>query len=346
MSVNRRLFLLIAAALVLAGMGGYTVYWFHVAGQLRKGVTDFAAQRRAEGWRVEMGGERLFGFPRRVGLDLGAVRLVTPQGAEWSSDGLRLLVPGLDPLGPEVELGSVQTLRLGDWRGMVGAKTSRVRLRVDGDGDLHAFAFEAEQPLLEQADGGPLSASHLAVDYEWLRPAAAGGDQPSARFSVAARGVVMSLPAGLPLNNRLEDLRLDGRIMGTIPEEAALAAWSNAGGNVEFSRFAATWEPLELEGDGTLAFDPHLQPLVATTAHIRGWRPMLDRLSAARLVEPGAAEAAGFLLAILARPDPQGRSTLTLAVTLQDGYLYAGQLKLLQVPPLPIPAPGPGAAPP
>lgn len=349
MSINRRLSIVVAAALALAGAGGYTAYWFHVAGQLRKGIEVFAAQRRAEGWQVDLGDNSLFGFPRQVGLDLGTVRVVSPKGVSWQSDRLRLRVPGFDPLGPELDLGTLHRIEVAGWRAGLRADNAVVRLRVDGDGDLNAFSFSAGSMELEPDTAGPLAADHVAISYDWLNPSSMGADQPSAQFGVTATGVVMSLPAGLPLNPRLESVHLEGRIMGIIPEDAplsALAAWSNAGGNVELSQFAVTWDPLELEGDGTIAFDPHLQPLIATTAHIRGWKPMIDRLAKARLVEPGAAEAAGFLLAILARPDPQGRSTLTTAVTLQDGVLYAGQLKLLTVPPLPLSPPGSGASPP
>ncbi len=354
MSIRLRLAGLSTAVLVLAGCGAYTAYWFHVAGQLRKGVEDFAAQRRADGWRLEFGRAALFGFPRAVGLDLGAVSLATPSGIQWSSEAVRLRVPGLDPLGPSLELGTSHNLALGGdslggaWRGIVTTSGATVRLRVDGDGDLQAFAFEAGRLALEQPGAGPLLAGHLAISYQWLNPPDPGHEKPSARFTLETRDVEMSLPADLPLNRRLEVVQVEGRVMGTIPEEAplsALAAWSNAGGNIELDRVAVDWAPLSLEGDGTFAFDPALQPLVATTARIRGWNEIMGRLVQAGLMEPGVASAAEMILAILARPDPQGRPTLTLAVTLQDGYLYAGQARLFKVPPLPITPPGSGAPP-
>lgn len=349
MSIRLRLAGLAAVALVLAGAGAYTAYWFHVAGQLRKGVEDFAAARRADGWRLDFAPPAVFGFPGRVGLDLGSFALATPSGIEWRSDRLRLIVPGLDPLGPSLELGSTHHLALGDgWRGIVTAATANVRLRVDGDGDLHAFAFEAGRPVLEQPGAGPLAAERLAISYEWLNPPDPGHEKPSARFTLEGRAVDMPLPAELPLHRRLESVQVEGRIMGTIPETAplpALAAWSNAGGNVELDKVAVEWGALSLEGDGTFAFDPNLQPLIATTARIRGWSEIIKRLAEARLMEPGMASAAEMLLAILARPDPQGRPTLTLALTLQDGVLYAGQVKLLTLPPLPLTPPGSGAPP-
>ncbi|CUW37811.1 conserved exported protein of unknown function [Magnetospirillum sp. XM-1] len=349
MPVRLRLAGLIAVALVLIGAGAYTAYWFHVAGQLRKGIEEFAALRRADGWRLDFAPPAAFGFPGRIGLDLGSVTLATPAGLEWRSDRVRLIVPGLDPLSPSLELGSSHHLSLSDaWRGIVTASGASVRLRVDGDGDLHAFSFEAGRPVLEQPGMAPLAAERLAISYEWLNPPDPGHEKPSARFTLEGRAIDMPLPAELPFHRRLETVQVEGRIMGTIPEEpplSALSAWSNAGGNVELDKLAVEWGALSIEGDGTFAFDPALQPLIATTARIRGWNEIIKRLTEAKLMEPGMASGAEMLLAILARPDPQGRPTLTLALTLQDGVLSAGQVKLLSLPPLPLTPPGSGAPP-
>lgn len=349
MSIRPRNVLIALAGLALILAGGYTLYWFHVAGELRKGVESFAAARRAEGWRVDFARGRGFGFPARIGLDLGETRLLSPAGLSWHSDGLRIAVPGLDPLHPVLELGSRHELALGEaWRGIVTAASATLRLQVDGDGDLHAFAFDAAAPVLEQPGRDPVLAASLAVTYDWLNPPDPGHETPSARFTLGLRGLDVAALAELPLGRRFETLQLEGRIMGTIPETAplsALAAWSRDGGTVELDRFTVDWAPLSLDGDGTLAFDAALQPQIATTAHIRGWKDFMIRLAQARLIEPGVASAADFLLAVLSRPDEQGRPTLTLALTLQDGILYAGQAKLMRVPPLPIAPPSPGGPP-
>ncbi|MBI3446630.1 MAG: DUF2125 domain-containing protein [Magnetospirillum sp.] len=349
MSIRPRSLLVILAGLILVPAAGYAFYWFHAAGELRKGVDAFAAARRAEGWRVEFAQGRLFGFPGRIGLDLGETRLTSPAGFSWRSNGLSIVVPGLDPLNPRLELGTQHDLAMGEsWRGIVTAASTTLLLRVDGDGDLHSFAFDAVSPVLEQPGAAPVLASTLSVTYDWLNPAAPGHETASVRFSLGLRDVDVAALAGLPLGRRFETVQLEGRIMGSIPEIAplaALAAWSRDGGIVELDRFTVDWPPLALEGDGTLAFDHALQPQIATVARIRGWKEFMARLAQAGLIEPGMASAADFLLAILSRPDEQGRPTLTLALTLQDGYLYAGQARLMQVPPLPITPPNPGAPP-
>lgn len=322
--------------------GLYAAYWFHAAGQLRKGVDDFAARLRERGAVVELGAGRSFGFPAEIGLDLGAMR-IDGAGWSWRAEHLRLVVPALDPLHPILDLGPSHTLALPDGTGaLITAASALVRLRVDRDGDLGAFTFESDSPALDRPGAERLSAERLSVGYDWLAPADAEHQTPSARFTLAARGVTPVLPAGLPLERRLERLELEGRILGTLPETtplAALAAWSNDGGSVEIDRLAADWASLSAEADGTLAFDPALQPLLALTARLRGWKDTMQALSRAGMIEPGMAAAGETLLAILSRPDPQGRPTLTVSVNLQDGALYVGQLKVAVLPPLPIPAP-------
>lgn len=342
MSVVRRRSILVAVALVLLLGGLYAAYWFHAAGQLRKGVEDFAAHLRGRGAVVELGQGRLFGFPAEIGLDLGTMK-IEGGGWSWRAEHLRLVVPALDPLHPVLDLGPSHTLALPDGsRALLTAASARASLRVDWDGDLGAFSFESESPALERPGAERLTAEHLSIGYDWLTPPDAEHQTPSARFTLAARGVDPVLPPGLPLERRLARLELEGRILGTIPETtplAALAAWSNDGGSVEIDRLAADWAALSVEADGTLAFDPALQPLLALTARLRGWKDTMQTLIRAEMIEPGMAAGVETLLAILSRPDSQGRPTLTVSINFQDGALYVGQLKVAVLPPLPIPAP-------
>src|SRR5437879_1308409 len=63
--------LVIAAALAVVLAGGYSAYWFYLAGLARQGVLDWAEARRVEGYaagwdRLDIGG---FPFVIRVRLE-------------------------------------------------------------------------------------------------------------------------------------------------------------------------------------------------------------------------------------------------------------------------------------
>ncbi|MDO8605999.1 MAG: DUF2125 domain-containing protein [Phaeospirillum sp.] len=336
MSVRLRVIAFVLLGLIAAG---FTAYWFHVAGELRKGIEAFAAQRRAEGWTVEMGAIDTGGFPRAVIARLGRVGLRSPAGLSWHGEGLVITIPLLDPLNIAIDLPGLHDLGGLGWSGIVSAGAAQVRLRLRTDGEMAGLAFTATALALEQPGIDPLTLDGAAITFERLNPPDPGHEHPSAGLTLALRGLGLPDISGLPLARRIERFQVEARVMGEIagsPPLAALAAWSADGGIVELDRIALDWPPLALEADGTLALDPKFQPLLATHAHVRGWGEFVVRLVQAGLVEQGMASAAQVMLAILARPDSQGRPTLSLPLTVQDGILSAGQVRVMQVPRLPI----------
>lgn len=318
-----------------------TAYWFHVAGQLRKGIDAFAAQRRAEGWVVEMAPVTLDGFPRAVTAHLNALALVDPAGPAWRADGVTVTIALFDPLNVVVAGPGFHRIALPGWSAILSAGQAQARIRLDTKGRPTTIALEAEALGLEQPGVDPLTLGRLGLAVDLLRPDPPGHQTASVAATLELRDLGLPDIPGLPLERRIALVQVEARLMGTPPDGpplAALAAWSADGGTVELDRLVLDWAPLGLEGDGTLALDPRLQPLLATTVRIRGWGELLVRLVQAGLVEPGMAEGAKIMMAILARPDSQGRPTLTLPLAVQDGILTVGQVRVLQVPPLPIPA--------
>lgn len=341
--------ILIAASLLVAALAAsvYALYWFHVAGELRKGIDAFAQQRRTEGWIVELDDVRVDGFPGAVTARLGPLRLKNPAGLAWRTDGLAIRLHPLHPLDVTLDLAgqhllSAPQLLGGDARAIVTAASAEVALRLTLDGEVGSVALSAAGLALETAGRDPLTAETLSFTLDRLNPTIVSHDQPSAAFTFAVAGLMLPELGG-PLERRVRAVQIEGRVMGTPPVGgpvlAALAAWSRDGGTVELDRIAVDWPPLAIDGDGTVALDPALQPLVATTAHVRGWGEFMVRMVQAGMIEPGMAAAAQTVLTILARPDGQGRSTLTLPVTLQDGQVSGGQIRLMRLPPLPIAPP-------
>ena len=344
MSVRFRLIALVLVGLMAAAV---TAYWFHAAGQVRKGLDAFTAQLRTEGWRVDMDSVRIGGFPIAVVARLEGVDLRSPAGLSWHGDRIAATIPLLTPLDITVDMPGAHILAGFGWSGVVSAATARTRLRLHPDGRLAGFAVTAETLALEQPGIDPLTLDGATITYDDLAPADPGHATPSVAMTLALRGLGLPDISGSPLPRRVDAVQVEARVMGTMASTAplaALAAWSKEGGTIELDRLALDWSPLSLEADGTLALDADLQPLIAISARIRGAGDVMVRLARAGLVEPRMASTAQVMLTIMARPDAQGRSTLFVPLTLQDGLLSAGQVRLLRVPRLPIPAPGPGEA--
>ena len=344
MSVRLRVIALALLGLILAVL---TAYWFHVAGELRKGIDDFATRKRAEGWRVTLDSVVLEGFPFTVTARLEGVDLRHPAGLSWHGEAVSVSIPLLNPLNIRVALPGMHILGGFGRSAILSAGKADLDLHLDRDGDLAGLVFSGGALALEQPGLDPLTLSEIKLVYDRFTPPDPGHEHPSAGLTLSLRGLDLPDMSGLPLARRIESFQVEARVMGTIaggPPLAALAAWSHDGGTVELDRIALDWAPLSLEADGTLALDPALQPLIATSAHVRGFGEVVVRLVQAGLVEPGMASAAQLMLGILARPDPLGRPTLTIPVTLQDGILTAGQIRVMRVPPLPLPSPPSGAS--
>lgn len=322
-------------------LAGITAYWFHVAGQLRKGIDAFAEQRRAQGWTVDLPPPGLEGFPRAVTARLPRVGLSSPAGLSWRGEDVTITIPLSDPLAPIVSLAGMHRLQLGPWSGVVSAGLADAHLRLDANGRPRRLDLAATTLVLEQPGLAPLTLNAASLGVERPPPRVPDHQNPSLTLALGLRGLVLPDMPGLLLGRRIEVFQMEGRLMGTLPDgplPAALAVWSANGGTFELERLALDWAPLSIEADGTFALDPRMQPLLATTSRVRGWAEMVARLVQAGLVEPGMASAAELMMSILARPDAQGRSTLTIPVSVQDGILTAGQIRLLRVPPLSLPS--------
>lgn len=339
MSIRLRLILVALIALTAASV---TAYWFHVAGQMRKGIESFVEQCRAEGWVVELSPIRMGGFPLSVKAGLDNIRLAPPGGIAWRADSVTITIPLTDPLTIAVDSPGFHRLMTPNWSGILSARSAQARIHLSTEGKITAIAFESSTLALEQPGIDPLTAASVTLGVDWLNPPDPSHEKPSLALTLALRGLDLPDMSGLPLARRMESFQVEARLMGSLPDSpplASLAAWSTDGGTLELDRISLDWPPLALDADGTLALDPGLQPLLATTARIRGGGEFVVRLVQAGLVEPGMAEAAKIMLALLARPDTQGRPTLTLPLTLQDGILTAGQVRVLKLSPIPIPPP-------
>lgn len=355
MSARSRLVTIVLATIVLGGLiaAGLTAYWFHVAGEVRKGIQTVAAQYRAAGWIVELDSVALGGFPLAVTVRLDGVELRSPAGLSWHGEAVALTLPLLHPRDVAVDMAGQHILAGFGWSGILTAGTARTELRLGCHGDLAGLAVTAAALVLEQPGTEPLTLAGLTFTFDRLDTPAPGPLMPSAGLTLALRGLGLPHDSGLPLARFplarfplarfMDGVRVEARVMGPIAAGLplsplpALAAWRDGGGTIALDRIALDWQPLALEADGTLALDSALQPRLTARARIRGAGELVVRLVQAGLVEPDMAAAAQVMLAIWTRPDSQGRPTLPVPLTLRDGILSVGTIRVMRLPPLPIP---------
>jgi hypothetical protein len=332
----RRLLSALLIVLAVAGLG-YTAYWFHVAGEVRKQIRNWSDARRAAGWTVEMGEVAVHGFPAKVRATIPHPHLAAPSGVAWRGETLELSSSPFTLGRIEADSPGHHRLTVRGREAALDAGSAHAVLAI-GQGRLRDVHLTMAGLILELPDAEPLTAATLDATFD---PVESGGDdhrEPSARFSAMMRGVTLPAAFGAVLDRQLAFAEVSGRMMGRLdadtPLMTALAAWSDDGGTVELDHVVVDWSPLALEGEGTLALDPRLQPLAALTARISGFGTLMDRLARAGVVDPGSANAAKMLLALMAKSDGQGRAAIPVPISLQDGLLYLGPARVARLPPI------------
>ncbi|HTH17926.1 MAG TPA: DUF2125 domain-containing protein [Magnetospirillum sp.] len=330
----RRIIALFAAALILAG-AGYTAYWFHAAGVLRKGLERWADQRRAEGWTVEWDGAATSGYPLHLRLTVTAPHLVNPQGAGWRTDGVVAAVQPFNWTRLRVVAPGRHQLAWPGGGGELNAVKARAEINLYRSGALDDATLLLSGVTVTGLAPEPLKAAGLALTWDPLEVTKVDHTTPTVRFSATAHGITLPNLPGLPLDRTIGLAEITGRVLGALPEappREALARWSADGGTVEVDHVSLEWAPMELEGQGTLALDPAGRPLGSLTAQVRGFAPLMDRLADAGTVPANTANAAKMVLMLLSKTDSKGRPAVPVPVNIQDGNLFFGPARVAPIP--------------
>lgn len=343
----RTLIPVVSAIVIVAILGGYTAWWFTLAGQVEDGVARWATERRAEGWTVKHEPIQRGGFP--FSLDLAMPKPELARGGDLSWKGEVLTASAKPWAIQDVALGfpGAHTLTLpldGKARPVEATLgTGRLDLRFDGRGRAEAGALDVKDLAARFTDNGEQVAASI-VRGVVKRHAA----------STPAQG--NALPVSLETESRIENLRLPPRlagllgtdvallallanVIGPMPQAtsaAAMAAWRDAGGYLEVKEFQLTYGRLQIQAAGNVRLDAQLQPVVQLDSKVRGADALVDAL----VVDRQLSFAEGLLgkagLMALSRQDETGVPPyLRLAITVRDGgRIYLGPVRVGRVPTL------------
>src|SRR6185295_11532978 len=141
-----------------------------------------------------------------------------------------------------------------------------------------------------------------------------------------------------PLGRDFAKLSGDLKVMGVLDDPttyAGLVRWRDAGGAVEFNIADLRYGPLGVSSNGTFAFDEAMQPLIAATAKVSGLFTAIDTLRDRDLIRSRDASMAKVVLGVMQKPgEGGGPSTVSLPFTIQQGWLYAGPVQLMEIAPI------------
>jgi hypothetical protein len=332
---------LIAVAVLVILLGGYSAFWFVVAGQIENGIGEWAESLRPHNVDLSWRTIRVGGFPLVFRAELAEALLRDPaltppaeirvprleaSAHPWNFRNWRLAAPaGLTAtLGPPEKPAG--TLSAREATGTVATSSddgAAIRVRLD------EMAVDAAtmRVAARQVD--------LALSLPQHPPQTAG--ERAIAVALALREVtVPAVPA--PLRNPLDEVSLAAVVMAPVPAappREAAAAWRDAGGTVELERVALRWGTLAVSGSGTMALDAELQPLGSFSAAIEGYDELISALVASGRLRARDAGLAQMALGFLAKPGPNRRPQISAPLTIQDGQMLLGPVKLGPAPRIP-----------
>ena len=332
-----------AAGLALLALA-YSGFWFYLASTARDGVVQWVEKQRARGLAVRYDSLVTVGYPLSIRLNfsnpgIGAPNAAAPWGWEggrlsimfrpWDMQNLQAAASGKQMLAFPLD-GRTQT-----YTGEAGFAEGALRLSGgDVQGlrlNLNGVAFKPEKPGLEV-----IGITAAALDINRLALDGADHQTATASVTVTARGVTGPWLKISPLGEEVQNLTIEGHLMGSIergPLTESLENWRDGGGTFELSKLNVHHGPLKINTDGTIALDEKLQPIGALTAHVEGFFETVDALQRLKMVKPRDAVTATMVLGVLSRKSLNGGpATLNLALTIQNRRLYAGPVGLLDVP--------------
>jgi hypothetical protein len=329
-------------ALVVALGTAYTGYWFWLARTLQQNLALWVDQQRAMGYRISYSADEPGGYPLSIHIALSGVAIGSPPGqSAWRLDSASkiLSVAPWSPLslriidGEEPTTCNLQWAAAGRSYGM-SIDGMDLKIHLSTEGDLPAIRISGKSVGVTEQGREIAGLIQPSGSVDLLQ--ATSDTQSSAEFLLSAHAIDFAPPAQ-PGSKTVAtyDWVVAGQLKGPMPSAplpAALAAWSSEGGHLELTQFNANWEATTtVSGDGTVALDQRLQPVGAFSAVVRGYNEAVDAAVGRGVMTAAQGTAVKLWLNARAEKDDRGFK-VTLPLTIQDGFLSMGPIKLAQVP--------------
>ncbi|MDF1794433.1 MAG: DUF2125 domain-containing protein [Thalassobaculaceae bacterium] len=337
---------MIACAVVAFLAIGWSIGWVLLSIHLRASIDGWMDYRRAVGDRLTHGDRTLDGFPfaiRFTYVDINWTRVDGPRTLTTATDELLITARPWEPFllrlssaGPVTGSWQAPSLTVSMTAVRAEAAVGFTPTQLDHlELDLHqAVAVDRDRRVIARA-------ARLVAQVDPTPGARADDGDVPATLQVALAADALE-PIGLLTSHLPFEGPADGRIRavvrGPLPislDPASLALWRDAGGVIDVDHLGLNWRPMDLTADGTVTLDGLLRPEGAASAEIRGVSAMIDRAVDRGLLTGDMATLLRLATAAFSRTGSDGGSSSVRApVTIQDGYLAIGPIKILRVPSL------------
>ncbi|MEI6986232.1 MAG: DUF2125 domain-containing protein [Rhodospirillaceae bacterium] len=331
----------IATILIVSAWSG----WWWLAGHiLRRSFDDWIATERQQGSEVRFGALVLSGFPLRVCATVSDLAIIRSDGSRWHGPEVMVEAPAWHITTLHMRLNGQH-----DWHLPAGSVTT-IASTQGGEGwltlggaagftDLRAH-LTGVVIIAEGEDAAATNVARLDLTISAPRQVPNKATDTGLMITIEVDKILMPPKWELPLGPTIESLALIARVMGLPPafNQASLAGWSQAGGNIVIDSFNLHWGQLGLGAEGSLGLDQILQPIGALTTEVTGVGAAIDAMVATGWVKAKQGHTVKSVLTGL-MPHGEGKALLPnpaikLPLSLHDRYIHVGPFRLMQVPPV------------
>lgn len=332
----------IGAAVLALTVAAYIGFWFYAAGELRDGSLAWIEARQSEGMTVKYVRLDIGGFPFALKLHVEGPAIAAPSAPTpwgWEGEALEAVMRPWSPHRFTVTVPGEHGLMLtvdGEphiYRGQAGRAAGQ--FSYDGNQLRTATIELADVKVTEPATRQNWALDRATLDGEMPPREEATHRTPVLDLRLHVAGLNLPDQIQMPLGNDLTELEIAATLLGPIadgPLSDSLTKWRDDGGTVDVRRLSAKYGPLALNADGTLALDGGLQPVGAFTARVEGFFETVDALRVRGIIRAADAVTAKMILGVLVKRNGNGRSGLSIPMSIQDRHLFAGPVPLIVIP--------------
>ena len=332
---------LAALILLLVLVGGYSVYWWVVAGRLEDGLPAWAQSMRSRQIDASWKTLTVSGYPAAFRVELA--------GAVWRDDAM---APAPEIRAPLLA-GTARPWDFANWR-LSAPQGLSADLAGEGSRPAVTIAAKTGSGVVSIGRHGGaviwLNLRQVTADAsEEVRVDLADGwfvlpANPPASHAEPVIGVAVDLrqvqlpTATRALGGTIDQLALGLTLKGAVPEgplPQAVAAWRDAGGTIELDNLRLDWGGLGATATGTIALDRDLQPIGGFSGAIEGYDQVLTALVQSGRMRASDAGLARLALTILGKAGPDGKPQIATSFTMQNGQMFLGPAKLGPAPRIP-----------
>ena len=252
-------------------IAAYCVYWFVMAGELRKGVDTWVNDQRAAGHTVTYSKMKLGGFPYRFSLRVNDPVIASPvEGWSWAGTELTLVaqtynLQHLLAFSPEKNVFKVE----GQPDTMISPGPKSVAsLKFDAAYNLTDFGLTVPTAKVEHGDATAFQVNDLGLS---LNPMPDNAD--NLKFKLAVKQISIDkidddlVWLGPTADELIVWLEVE-KFYPLIRNELSETEWRQAGNKLHLRRGQVDWGPLDLATKASVRLDDNLDPNGTIGVHL------------------------------------------------------------------------------